>query len=547
MMAAVAYAASLASYLHALDTTLPHILQAVHSDVSPHLPTCAHHKYDLQLTPLGSGLLYLLEKLSNPSNALLLVPRKRSNDDQREVRNIIGRASALIQLATDKLYAYPYTEVPVHWRRLYGDASLLRAVYELALLRAGLTIPRLGTADWAHGDMKEDCHGHDFSEAHQTHGRGSSGETPRQQEAVQTWDDTSTIHTLDMALIMSGAPGPSRRDMIDKLLDLTYHISHAVGIPHEDFSSLHEVKFPSVAAPLLRFPLPTFDSPPTLNNFRTYSSRPFIIKNLIPYWPALSTRPWSSLSYLLSLTNDGKRLVPVEVGKTYTDQDWGQRIIPFKQFLQEYILLPSPQSSKVEAARKTGYLAQHDLFSQIPALRNDISTPDYCYTTSSQYDTSDTDKEEKEDDISDPLLNAWFGPCGTISPLHTDPYRNILCQVVGRKYIRLYDPNTESGRMFSRGVEENGVDMSNTAGVEVEWVESGEFIEGGGDRAMQPSLEGVSSPDDPSGEHDAVRKKSERRKMWEEFKRAQFVEGILEPGDGLFIPVSILSSLNRCI
>lgn len=49
--------------------------------------------------------------------------------------------------------------------------------------------------------------------------------------------------------------------------------------------------------------------------------------------------------------------------------------------------------------------------------------PDYC---------SFSDKENVE--VEPPDINAWFGPAGTVSPLHFDIKNNLLCQVWDNMY-----------------------------------------------------------------------------------------------------------------
>ena len=59
--------------------------------------------------------------------------------------------------------------------------------------------------------------------------------------------------------------------------------------------------------------------------------------------------------------------------------------------------------------------------------------PEYCYT-----DDDDEDGEGVK-------INAWFGPAGTVSPLHHDPRHNLFGQVFGRKYFRLYHQRDSEG------------------------------------------------------------------------------------------------------
>jgi len=410
------------------------------------------------------------------------------------------RLDDLISVSYARFYAYLFKDLPVCWRQLYTDASILK--FSLLFL------------SWA-------------------------GEGVRVSKE-SLLDDM--VRTLDLALILAGAAGEKRgRGWIDRAFLLLEEVwrgsvneitGPGIGEDAVETVDRRQPKRRRLSAETTPNPwneTPSFSTtepfmPPVkhpvrrisaipMEEFQTYlnkdrSPEPLVISGLIDEWPARTTHPWNKSAYLLSRTFDGRRLVPVEIGRSYVDEGWSQKIISFGEFLHEYIdtsLTPGPHSisspeRKPEKGNiKIAYLAQHQLLSQIPLLRSDILIPDLCYTLPPSHPTDPT---QDQPELDSPQLNAWFGPPGTITPLHTDPYHNLLVQVVGRKYVRLYAPQ-ETHRMRKRG-KEGGVEMGNTSLVDVGVVEGWDVGDG----------------DD-----------------YDEFREVPYQECILEPGDTLYIPV----------
>ena len=371
-----------------------------------------------------------------------------------------SRPEEVLDLARQKLHAWPYKSVPACWRRLYEEASLWSAVKVLQ-----------GQAE---------------------NGRNHTGHGVEDQDLAWL---SRIVKTLDMAIQLTGIPG--RGQIFERLFEQLNHFVPAaasVSLPTNFFISTPEKLQTQQPIYFLQEPLRFEQFQAHLDQVNT----PIIMKGVFDHW--LARTKWRSPYYWMSRTLGGRRLVPVEVGTQYTDQAWSQRIIPFGEFLSKYVL---------NEATETGYLAQYDLFAQIPALRSDVQVPDYCYCSPPQPASGMINAAQE---VDEPLMNLWFGPAGTKTPLHTDPYSNILAQVMGYKYIRLYSPR-ETDRLYPMGIDDKGVDMSNTSSVDI---------------SLARLLGHVDA--------DRLRKVRQQDETYPLFKDAEFVEGILGPGECVYIP-----------
>jgi Cupin-like domain len=279
-------------------------------------------------------------------------------DSSRELDQLIERAyiSLLSSCSAD----------PVQWRRLYSDASVLRSLIDLI--------------------------------------------------SPQALDEESAmfcVSRLDHALIIAGAPGQGMQSLIQDLILRT----QAAYLPRKSMYSpkpaIRPTRSPSSHIPVLSTSsetIPRLVNPPSLSVFRhELLNKPFILTGFASDWPAMNEHPWHSADYLRSVGGRG-RVVPVEVGKDYRTDDWTQRMMSWDDFLD--VLEKDPTHSQTIL-----YMAQHNLFSQFHALREDILIPDYVFTSPEAPATYPVYRPPNNEEGL--ALNAWLGPPGTASPAHT--------------------------------------------------------------------------------------------------------------------------------
>ncbi|KAK9386490.1 hypothetical protein V1515DRAFT_144752 [Lipomyces mesembrius] len=464
---------------------------------------------------------------SLPPTALI---SPQTDEDRAILLRIKTAIVALRALCQTKINAYPFSSVPLPFLQLHTHAWILSALHKYTSSRYDVDV----------GDSSS------YSE----------------YETKVPFD--TIIFDIDTALIIGGSSIPLQlRRLVSEFLEALYAAEEEVDVDSSNCNSADKTLIASIKSfnyfcapeykelidtiylPSLYARIPTLASP-TIPSFDAYmdqtllkcaSLQPIHLTGLAVTWPALKT--WNSPSYLLSVTNNGRRVVPVEIGKSYVSDSWTQEFRKFGSLLNDWL----QHDSQPDRACPTTYLAQHDLLLQVDPLRADILTPDLIHSaTFARKETSTTKMT---------LINAWVGPAGTISPLHTDPHDNILVQAVGYKYVRLYPATVSKEKMYPRGIENQigiGVDMGNTSAVELERGCFGALF---GDTDVLDLPTSVSVIHDKRNEkkenefdgdkfarlRERMLDKKKYRDRYEEFGwDGEFLDCILAPGDGLFIP-----------
>ena len=332
-------------------------------------------------------------------------------------------SSALLDMNWERLNTGHWKDVAVEWRFAYTFLSLFKAVCEFVQFKKTAKKENLSNA----------------------------------------------IRTCDMGLLM-GAPVNS--NILTKLVAQFQNLYTDHILASNDLSTTTKKKVKTTDSPIINLEnVLKRKQNPSLEDFKNNhmdKEEPVVLEGPIDYWPAFGERKWS-LNYIKAVA--GCRTVPIELGSKYTDDSWSQKLLTIQEFVETYV-----ENQNVD--KPVGYLAQHQLFDQIPELQKDISVPTYCSLTS----------DETDEDVD---INAWFGPQGTVSPLHHDPKHNLLAQVVGTKYIKLYNQDQTEYLYPHEGL------LSNTSQVDVENVDIQKFPR---------------------------------------FEKARSLECILGPGDLLYIP-----------
>jgi len=320
---------------------------------------------------------------------------------------------------------------------------------------------------------------------------------------------STALHCADLGLIIAGPSARASKLLfaaVDRLLAIIReeasttdaHCQPAGKRPrlHQQDIAQH-IAMAILTIPPIRRPireLRPLDLEDFLLNFLA-TQKPVVMRKACAQWPAC--QKWADAGFWHSSAL-GPRFVPVELDYWLNE---GFELMTVHDFI-DHCMAKATSSNPVPGLSGGGYLAQHALLDQIPALEADVITPDYALCGPQ----GSTNRQ------------IFFGPAGTVTPLHFDPYENIFCQVVGTKYIRLYAPS-QSSCVYAR--KDN---LCNNSSLEPPDLLLGEATGAYGQEGVGLSPKFVEA------------EFSEGVGRFPKFAEAEFSEVVLEAGDILYLP-----------
>lgn len=214
--------------------------------------------------------------------------------------------------------------------------------------------------------------------------------------AAQAGHTENAIRRLDLALV-TGGPCEELRELIALIpRDRCPEIASLLPISVPKESVVMPTPTPG-AVPLSRYQISSEDDYSEFQSRHVSTRVVAVLEGVQEDWGAKDA--WSDLPALVA--EHGHRWVPIEVGLWPT---LDEQLVTIADFFVRYF-------SGDE--KGPAYLAQHNLFEQIPELRQNVKVPHLIAALGR--------------DLAD--MNVWWGTAGTRTPLHYDTHDNLFCQV----------------------------------------------------------------------------------------------------------------------
>lgn len=148
--------------------------------------------------------------------------------------------------------------------------------------------------------------------------------------------------------------------------------------------------------------------------------QPVVVTGAMSSWPALTK--WQDLSYLARVA--GPRTVPVEMGKHYLDEGWGQHLMLFSDFVKLHV-----QAEAAQLDNETDGLEQSPSAAQTEAVQADMHTASLRGRANAAKQATSLDTQPNL------TLHEHCGPATDMSePPQQQQLKSLTAEASGRSY-----------------------------------------------------------------------------------------------------------------